>query len=524
MIPVSPREPRRDSYDVVVVGGGLGGISAAAVLARTGRSVLCVDRQDGAGGFAHAFQRGPYTFDPAVHVTVEAGPGLMVHNLLDWLGAGDVCTWVPSPNVYRTVFPDFDLAPPVGFEPFVAAHEEALPQDAAGARAFFELQERFFRDGLNMAMSMGLSEIGSATERFPTFFRYRNATVGDVLDETVTDPKVRAVCSSMWPYLALPPSRLSMLALSPFLGVLINHAPWYSKGSFQRLPDAFVAGIERNGGEFLPGTPVESISVENGTVTGVVLAGDRRVGAGTVISNADANHTFRDLIGMEHVPASYAKRLERYELSLSAVVVYAATSLDMARAGADFDNFLFLDWDHEQTYAGVLAGRPGGMWGSVPTLADPSLAPDGEHIVILTSLAPYDLGVPWEREKQGWGEQMVAHFDEHAFPGLGDSLTHFEVAGPREMRAYTGNTDGAIYAWATTAKQMGSKRLRHKGPLDGLWLSGAWSEEGPGSFRTILSGLNTARMILGPEGMGELPLFRSEDLPQDVVGGAQSGA
>jgi prolycopene isomerase len=517
------RDPSRDTYDVVVVGAGLGGISAAAILARTGRSVLCVDRQDGAGGFAHAFTRGSYTFDPAVHVTVEAGPGLMVNNLLEWLGAGDICEWVPSPHVYRTVFPGFDLAPPIGLEPFIGAHEEALPEDAGGVRAFFELQENFFRDGLNMAMSMGLGEIEAAVERFPTFFRYRNATVGDVLDDTVTDPRARAVCSSMWPYLALPPSRLSMLALSPFLGVLMNHAPWYPKGSFQRFADAFVAGLERNGGEFLPSTAVESISVEDGRVTGVVLEGDRRVSAGAVISNADANHTFRELIGIEHVRPGYAKRLERYELSLSAVVVYAATTLDLTAAGAGLDNFLFVDWDHEQSYAGVLAGNPGGMWGSVPTLADPSLAPDGEHIVILTSLAPYDLGEPWEGKKQGWGEQMVKHFDEHAFPGLADSLTHFEVAAPPEMRAYTGNTEGAIYAWATTAKQMGSKRLPHKGPLDGLWLSGAWSEEGPGSFRTILSGLNTARMILGPEGMGELPLFRSEDLPQDVLGGSRPG-
>jgi prolycopene isomerase len=512
-------DPARDSYDVVVVGAGLGGISVAGILARCGKSVLCVDRQDGPGGFAHSFTRGPYTFDPAVHVTVEAGPGLMVGNLLEWLGAGDVCEFVPSKHVYRTVFPDFSLAPPVGLEACITAHEEALPHAAGEVRAFFELQERFFRDGLNLAMSMGLGDLEAATEQFPTFFRLRNATVGDVLDETVTDPLARAVCASMWPYLALPPSRLSMLAMSPFLGVLINHAPWYSKGSFQKLPDAFRAALERNGGEFLGDTSVERITVENGEVAGVALEGGREVRAPVVISNADAFQTFHELVGIEHVPANYAKRLDRYELSLSGVVVYAATSMDLATLGADFDNFLFLGTDHEQSYADVLAGNPGGMWGSVPTLADPSLAPEGEHIVILTSLAPYELdGKSWDAEREPWGRRMVEHFDRHMFPGLADSLTHFEVAAPPQMEAYTGNRRGAIYAWATTARQMGSKRLPHKGPVSGLWLSGAWSEEGPGSFRTILSGLNTARLILGPEGMESLPLFRSEDLPQDVVG------
>lgn len=515
---MSPPNPRRDRYDVVVVGAGIGGISCAAILARLGHSVLCVDRQDGAGGFAHAFTRGPYTFDPAVHVTVEAGPGLMVHNLLAWLGAGDVCTFVASPTIYRTVFPGFDLAPPVGLDPCIAAHEAALPEAAAEVRAFFEVQEDFFRDGLNMAMSMGLGDIDAAVARFPTFFRYRNATVADVLDDTVADPRARAVCASMWPYLALPPSRLAMLAMSPFLGVLINHAPWYSKGSFQRLPDAFVAGLERHGGEFLPSTGVERIVVEDGAATGVVLAGGRHVRAGHVVSNADARHTFHDLVGLEHLPDSYAKRLGRYELSLSAVIVYAATSLDLAAMGADLETFLSLHWDHERSHADVLAGRPGGMWASVPTLADPSLAPPGEHIVVLTSLAPYRLDEPWKGAGRRWGEQMLAHFDQHAFPGLRDALTHFEVATPPVIERRNGNAEGAIYGWATSARQMGSKRLPHKGPLDGLWLSGAWSEEGPGSFRTILSGMNCARLIAGPEAAAELPLFRSEDLPQDVVG------
>ena len=60
-----------DSYDVVVIGAGLGGLSAAAALAKAGKRVLLAERQDGPGGNARAFERGPYTFDPAIHVTAH---------------------------------------------------------------------------------------------------------------------------------------------------------------------------------------------------------------------------------------------------------------------------------------------------------------------------------------------------------------------------------------------------------------------------------------------------------------------
>ncbi len=63
--------PAGDSYDVVVIGAGLGGLSAAACLAKAGRRVALVEREDGPGGNARAFRRGPYTFDPAIHVTAQ---------------------------------------------------------------------------------------------------------------------------------------------------------------------------------------------------------------------------------------------------------------------------------------------------------------------------------------------------------------------------------------------------------------------------------------------------------------------
>jgi len=78
--------PGRDRYDVVVIGSGLGGLTAAAFLAHEGRSVLVVERQAGAGGCAHSFRRGPYHFDPANHITTEARAGRFQVGRMDRIG------------------------------------------------------------------------------------------------------------------------------------------------------------------------------------------------------------------------------------------------------------------------------------------------------------------------------------------------------------------------------------------------------------------------------------------------------
>ena len=98
------RESRREAYDAIVVGSGVGGLSAAAVLAQHGRKVLVVERHDRPGGYAHSFQLGPYRFDAAVHLVggCERGP---IDGLLRSLGVRELCDFVRVDPFYTAIFP-----------------------------------------------------------------------------------------------------------------------------------------------------------------------------------------------------------------------------------------------------------------------------------------------------------------------------------------------------------------------------------------------------------------------------------
>jgi phytoene dehydrogenase-like protein len=504
------RGPRADHYDVVVVGTGLAGVSSAALLAHHGLRVLAVERGEGPGGYAHGFRRGPYLFDPAIHVIPEAG---FVRGLLGYLGVEDRAELVEVDALYGVAFPGLSERLPLGREPFVEAHCRLFPAEAAAFGRFFEVLSRVFREAAELPMKLGLADLGDAAARFPTLFRYRGATAGEVVDEHLSDPRLKALVTACWSYMGLPPSRLSFLHFCQLLNVIIDGS-YYCRGSFQRLVDAFVAALERDGGDLVLGTGVTRIVVADGRARGVVLADGREIGADVVISNADPRQTFEQLVGAEHVPARFLGRLRRMRPSLSAFLVFAGSTLDFEAAGASHDNFVFGGWDHDRTFAGVLAGRPGGTSVNVPTLVDASLAPPGEHAVIVRALAPYDVGQPWRERKAGYADELLAAC-EQAYPGFRDSLTFSEAATPLVLERYSGNFQGACYGWEISPEQVGSQRASHETPVAGLYLAGHWAPEGAGSFRTMTSGVNTAQLVLDRAGAGvRIPTFKRDLLAE----------
>jgi prolycopene isomerase len=487
-------KPSRDAYDAVVVGSGLGGLSAAAFLGRAGRRVLLVERREEFGGYAAAFRRGPYTFDPAIHMIAQ-GERMLLSKVLRYLNVIDEVELLPTGSFYEAVFPDLTMRAPVGFEDYVGAHTALFPGEANGLRAFLQIVDTVHREVHQLPPHLTLRELQEAVERFPTLFKYRTATLADVLDEFLTDPRLKALLGSFWPYFGLPPSKLSFFTFSTPLTTLIREGPFHAHGSTQKLVDAFCTGVERAGGELVAGNGARRIVVEDGRVAGVELDDGTQVQAPVVVSACDARRTFEELVGHAHLPGSYLKKFNRLRPSLSGVVVFAATRLDVRAAGLAHTTFAFRDWDHDSVHDDVLQGRPGGTWLALPSLVDDSLAPAGEHILVLTSLARYE-AVPTPEERDAFVDQLLTTF-EPVLPGLRENLTFLESATPRTLERFSGNQNGALYGWENSPAQSGSRRLTHRTPVEGLFLCGHWTQPGAGSFRAMFSGVETTMNVLG---------------------------
>src|SRR3954454_4787692 len=200
--------PSREAYDVVVIGSGLGGLSAAAFLANTGKLPLVVERLDHPGGYAAGFQRGAYHFDPAVHM-VGVGEDMMLARILKFLGVGELCAFENTGAIYDAYFPGAKVRGGVGREAYAEGLAAPLGiTDVSGIHAFLDLCRTMHEETHALPPALSLKELEAAVERFPTLFKYRAATLQQVLDECIADERLKAAVGALWPIFGLPPSQL----------------------------------------------------------------------------------------------------------------------------------------------------------------------------------------------------------------------------------------------------------------------------------------------------------------------------
>jgi prolycopene isomerase len=255
---------------------------------------------------------------------------------------------------------------------------------------------------------------------------------------------------------------------------------FYCKGSFQKLARALANAVERDGGEVLMRSPVRRILVESGRAAGVVLENGQRIAAPVVISNADLRQTVEELVGAESFPARFRRPLARLTPSVSAFVTYLATDLDLATLGASHETFVYPGFDHEAAFEATLAGRPGWWTATVPTLADPTLAPAGTHLMTLTTLLPYGAQRDWRAEKSA----RVDARSRAAAPPPARSVR--SRAAPRPWR-YAEQRRRDLRRRASARPD---RPTAHDETPPGLWLA----DTGPGGgVGSVTSGVNAAR-------------------------------
>lgn len=494
---------------VVVIGAGIGGVIAAALLARQGRQVVLVEQGPGAGGYVHAFTRGPYTIDPAVHSLVDQG---LYEGLLAYLGVRDRCELIPLDDAHHVLGPGVDFRAPLGLEAYVEAHVAACPAEADAVRAFLGICEQVHREGHELPMRLPLRELDEHAARYPTLFRYRKATLADVLDETISDPRARYACSVSSIVLGLPPSRLSFSTFAQAVFSAVTAGEFIVQGGLQKLVDALVAGLEASGGVLRTGKRATRIGVRDGGVTGVELDDGEWLPAGAVVSNADVTRTFGELLDPDAVPADVARRLERLTCAVSAFELFVAIEQDLGRSGLAHLTFVSNSLDLETAYGRQMVGRASSLGLYLPTIVDGTLAPEGHSVltgVFTTSRHP---GQPWRDLKAAALEDAMVLVDR-AIPGFRDGLVFAEAATPETLERYTGNRDGSIYGWENTPASTANRRPPQKTPIRGLYLAGHWTQPGAGFLRALCSGIYAAELIAQDDPDGGLAAFHPPQIP-----------
>ena len=449
----------RADHDAIVVGAGLGGLSAAGFLARAGARVLVLERGDGPGGYARTLDRGPYRFDLASGIAAGAERELE-DRILAHLGARGRCELLPVPELYAADAGGVRVRVPAGLDAAIAAYRAALPGAGDALERFFRLCAEILESTHRLPLGLSLATLDDAAARFPALFRYRSSTLQEVLDELVGDADASAAAAAVWPYVGVPPRRQAFVSFAQGWAVLANGF-FACRGGLGTLAEALAAAVGDAGGEIRYRTAASRVAA------GTVETADGRAGADVVVVACDPRALVAD------VPPAYARKLERLRPSSAATVHLVATTLDLAAAGAAHDN--------------VLHDEQPPLWVTVPTLVDATLAPAGEHVLVARVFAP----IPTER--------VLARLDAR-FRGLRATLTYHE-----ELRDV-----GPAFGWEDAVASVGSRRPAPVTPIPGVYLAGHWTQPGSGLYRAVLSGMHTARAVLAAAGRPDgVPEFRA---------------
>ncbi|WP_415880615.1 phytoene desaturase family protein [Methylomonas sp. TEB] len=496
-------ESKKEFYDVVVIGAGIGGLSTGALLAKTGKSVLLVERHDRPGGYAHGFKRRHFHFDAGVHLVSGCSPegygnGSTMNKICRAVGIDPEELFIPVPSYARAVFPDFEIPLRAGEAAFVAGLTENFPAEKEGLLALIRLCKVLAEEAMlaEEVLSQSKATRVSPMQMLGNLFRYRRTTLAEALDEFLVDARLKSACAMLWPYLGLPPSQLSFLYWASMMAGYTYEGGYYCRGSFQNYANQLAAAIENQGGEVLLNASVRRICVEAGKACGIVLENSQVIRAETVISNIDIRQTAELLIGPEHLPSGYGEGLAKLSPSLSIFACYIATDLPISEQDHAHEGFFFETFDHEASYACSQSGQSNWFSATLPSFADSSLAPPGQSIMMLTTLCPFDVGESWRIAKSDFQQRLLEKAERH-FPGLNDHLLVVESGSPRTLERYTLNHQGAAYGFAPTPDQIGPNRPSVVGALPGLFHTGHWTRPGGGVAGVSVSALLAAQAVLG---------------------------
>lgn len=480
---------------VVIVGAGLGGLSAAMRLAGAGRKVTIVERESVPGGRAGRISDSGYEFDTGP--TVLTMPDL-IEDAFDCLGE-NMSNWLtlePVSPLYRAFYQDESTLNIYSDADEMSAEIERVigSNEALGYRKYVDFVSKLYkyemRNFIDRNIDSPLNLVSTDLAKLVALGGFRK--LAPKVSQYLKDERTQRVFSFQSMYAGLSPyDALAIYAVIAYMDSVAG--VYFPKGGMHALPQAMAAALEKHGVTIQYNTEVTSVRRNGNHATGIETSNGEFIAADVVVLNPDLPVAYRDLLGVS-------------KWSVNRLKYSPSCYLLLAGSNANYDHIAHHNIHFGDDWAGVfdelidqrkIMSDPS-LLVTNPTHSDPSLAPEGKNVYYVLFPTPnMDADIDWKNFEPQYREHVIETLEKRGYHGFGDSIELSHITTPLDWQD-RGMERGAPFAASHTFLQTGPFRP-HNMWGENVVFTGSGTQPGVGVPMVLVSGRLAAERILGPD-------------------------
>lgn len=465
------------NYDCIVIGSGLGGLTAGAKLAKSGKKVLLIEQHDRVGGSATTFKRKGFTLEVGLHEMDGLHPKDMKMKIFRDLGILDKVDFIKVPEFYRFTNDRYDVVVSHDPDEMTDKLSDLFPSQKDGIKAYFH-------------QIMNIRQIIKEKDFDST------VTIGDFMDSIISDEDLKLILLGNLGYFDDDPYNLSLAYYCMAQNSYYTGGGNFIKGGSQMLSNALADVIKSNGGKIIIKHQVVNIIVESGLAVGVKFKKQNQgeeieARANVIIANASIPQ-----VGDTLLPKKYRNFNSEYaNLKPGASILTVYFGFKESPATLGYNNYSAFVFDSSvERLSDILANNKGSYKTRSYTFIDYSqidsgLASEGKAVGAICCM---DYTDQWdnldEKEYKAKKKEVETIFKKRLnklIPGIKNIIEYCEVGTAKTVQRYTLNPNGAVYGFSQTPER---GKTRIKSPVENLYFASAWTQTGGGFSGAIYSG------------------------------------
>ncbi len=489
--------------DVVIIGGGIGGLTAGAALSKFGKKVLLLEQHYIPGGCATTFKRKDFVMEVGLHEMDGLDKEDDKNKIFEFLGVYKNVEFLEVPELYLYKKDDFEFVVPHGLEEAIKVFSEKFPEEKKGIVRFFRKIDGVRKEMGKYPRDGWKKKLLSPFFRFlyPHIYSVRKISLTKFLNKCFKNEELKLILQANIVYYHDDPDTMSMIYFSAAQAGYFKGGGHFIKGGSQKLSNYLAKLIDLRGGVVMLGSKVNKILIENGKAVGVEYQDafnsaipPRKVRANVVIANSSIPTIASLLPGPEQ--ALFNKKYKNLEKACSLLSVYIGFKRNLKDLGnKHYSTYVFdksikhLD-DVKPNNTGSFDKRVFVFvdYGQI----DSGLAPEGKSFGVICT-ADYlsdweDLDTETYAAKKKEVAKILIDRLEEVIPGMKEEIEYYEVGTSKTIQRYTLNSGGTPYGYAQTVSQAGGNRVSNISPIENLFFASAWTFPGGGFTGATISG------------------------------------